>query len=299
MKKKYFFSSAFFLALGVIWLIGKTNLITNWDFIPSLYPIVLVFWGLLVLTKNTIVKPIISASFGAFLALLIYGTAANLFGFFDNDFKFRYPDSDQSSYSFPYNQDIKYSYFELNTGATAFEINSNTDSLIMATAYGNFLDYSLTTNITDSLAKVYFSNNGDNNITFGKKHHNKVTISLNANPIWDINLNYGAAKGNIDLSNLKIQNLSVHTGATSTTIKLGDNFNTKLNIDMGVSSITIKVPSTLGVKVYGSLDLSKKEFKDFKKIDDGSYINSTYDTSKNKLEIRANGALSKFKIVNY
>lgn len=296
MKKSHFFSSAFFIALGVIWLIGKTNLITNWEFITSLYPIVLVFWGLLILTKNTIVKPIISVSFGIFLALLVYGTAANIFGFFDNEYNTY--SNNPTTYFVPNNQDIKYGYFELNTGATAFNINSSTDSLILANAYGNFLEYHLESNVSDSLAKIYFGNE-ENNFTLSSKHNNKVDISLNANPIWDINLNYGAAKGNIDLSKLKVQNLSIHTGATSTTITVGDNFNTKINIDMGVSSILLKVPSSLGVKVYGSLDLSKKEFKDFKKIEDGSYINSNYDSSTNKLEIRANGALSKFKIVNY
>jgi hypothetical protein len=302
MKNGHFFWGTFFLAFGLIWLAGKMHFTTEWDFVFSLYPLILVFWGLLIITKNTIVKPFISAGFGAFIAILVYGTASNIFGFFEDEFSFTYTDSNPKQiYYQAYENDVAYGYFSLNTGATSFKIKNNTDSLISASAYGKYSDYTLTTSTVDSLVKVDFSNDNDyHNIKLGKNRSNSLSVNLNSNPIWDMNLNYGAAKANIDLSEFKIRNLNIHTGASSSTIILGDKFErTEVNIEMGVSSFKIKVPKSSGIKIYSDLGLSSKNFGQFNKIDKNTYVSSNFEESNNKVFIDISGALSNFKVERY
>ncbi len=302
MKNGHYFWGTFFLAFGLIWIAGKMHFTYDWDFVSSLYPLILVFWGLLVLTKNTIVKPIVSASFGVFVALLVYGTASNIFGFFEDEFSITYTDKhNKQNYTASYDSSVTYGYFELNTGATSFTINDNTDSLIWALAYGKYNEYTLSTSTVDSLVKVDLSNDNDSHdFKFGKGEGNSLRVSLNKKPIWDMRLDYGAAKGELDLSDFKVRNLSVHTGATSTVITLGDKHErTEVNIEMGVSSFKLKIPKSSGIKIYSDLGLSSKNFGQFNKIDKDTYVSSNFEDATNKVFIDISGALSKFKIERY
>jgi len=275
---------------------------TDWNFVSSLYPLIFVFWGLLVLTKNTLAKPFVSSSFGIFMAILVYGTSSNIFGFFDDEFSFTYTErNNRQYYTAPYDSSVAYGYFELNTGATAFTINDNTDSLIWALAYGKYSEYTLSTSSSDSLVKIDLSNDNDSHdFKFGKGEGNSLRISLNSKPIWDMTLDYGAAKGEIDLSDFKVRNLSVHTGATSTLITLGDKHTrTEVNIEMGVSSFKLKIPKNSGIKIYNDLGLSSKNFSQFTKIDKDTYVSNNFEDAKNKVFIDISGALSNFKIIRY
>mgnify|MGYP000900401430 FL=1 len=303
MKKGHYFWGSFFVAFGLIWIAGKMHFTMDWDFTSSLSPLILVFWGLLVLTKNTIAKPVVSATFGVFMAVLIYGTASNIFGFFEDEFSLNYNDRKfgKQEYVASYTADAAYGYFELSTGATAFSVNSNTDSLIHALAYGKYNEYTLTTSFADSLVKIDLSNDNDSHsFRFGKGEKNSLRISLNSKPIWDMCLDYGAAKGEINLSQFKVRNLAVHTGATSTVITLGDKYQrTEVNIEMGVSSFKLKIPKESGIKIYSDLGLSSKNFGQFTKLDKDTYISSNFEDATNKVFIDISGALSNFKIERY
>ncbi|TSA25312.1 MAG: hypothetical protein D4R68_09125 [Ignavibacteriales bacterium] len=298
MKSGQLFWGFFLLALGALFLLTKYDVLqSSFDFVYSIWPMIFVFWGALVIFKNSLAKPVISALFGIFLALLIFGFVENAF----NSFDFSEHDGKYTEY---YNEDyesaITNADLEINSGAGTFILGETTDKLVEGKTKGNLAEYDFETWKDDDKTNVRFNLHKRNFNLFGGRFKNYLKINLNENPIWDIRLNYGASKANLDLTKFKIRNLELHSGATSTYVKLGDKTETtNVNVEMGAANITIDVPTNVGCEIQSDMALSSKNIHGFNSKGKGHYTTENFSDSGKRIIIDIKAGVSSLTINRY
>lgn len=307
MKSGQMFWGFFLLTLGALFLLVKYDVIvSSFYFIWDLWPLIFVFWGALVIFKQTIAKPIINAVFGVFLALLIFGFFYNVFGGFDCEYDNN--DSYTESYNQEYDPAVKLANMQIDAGAGLFSIKDTTSNLVDAKARGILGEYDFSCEQTDSIANIDFSMHTKNfnqfrhktaNL-FRNKVRNQLNIRLNPNVAWDFNINLGASKSKFDLTQFDVRSLSLETGATSTKIKFGDRSDeTIVDIKMGAASLTLEIPKTVGAEINSNMALIAKDFDGFNKKSDGYYSTDNFVTAKKKIKINVEGGVSSFNIYRY
>lgn len=306
MKTKQIFWGLFFLSLGGLYLLEKYTAFTIDSFgIGTIWPILLILIGLTVILRETKYKPYLSGASGIFLALVIYGFSSNAYYFFsdeiDWDLKHGYT---YNQYSEDYESETEECNLYLAGGLGKFTIEDTTDKLFNAETKGGLNDFRFTSNKDGNTADIKLRAREDVEISdFKHDLRSKVDISLNNKPVWNITLETGASDMYLDLNEYKVKNLDLETGASKTKIKFGDKYeNVDLSVDMGVAKLEVYIPQNSGCKVRGDMALVSKDFNDFEKIDENGesvYVTKNYSSATNKIEIRANGGLSSFKIYKY
>ncbi|MBN2571392.1 MAG: hypothetical protein JXA68_04635, partial [Ignavibacteriales bacterium] len=211
MKSRKLFWGAFFITLGGLWLLGKLDAFnTTWSFIWKIWPFILILWGVAVLTKNTPFRQYISAAFGFLLALLIYGSIANLTGLVkinlnDNCGKVRY------YYYENLDSTLTYSNLEINGGLSMIVIKDTTAKLVNGRAYGSFGEYDFDRYYSDSMVSVVFDHNVHHFSPFKGDFGNRLDIELNKKIKWNLQLNIGVSKSYLDLREFCIGEVELNT----------------------------------------------------------------------------------------
>jgi hypothetical protein len=135
---------------------------------------------------------------------------------------------------------------------------------------------------------------------FGDDYKNKVDISLNTNPVWDMNFDVGAASMDFDLTQFRVRNVSVDMGAASITVKINDLYpETEISVDAGASDINIFVPKQSGCKIITDGALSSKHFSEFNKIDSDNYQTENFSEAANKVYINIECGVSSISVERY
>ena len=118
--------------------------------------------------------------------------------------------------------------------------------------------------------------------------------------MWDILLNIGAARIEMDLSPFKTNNINVDGGASAIQMKLGERQEEiNVSVNAGASSIVIVVPKNSGCQVKTSTVLSGKNIRDFSKTESGIYETDNFYESENKIFIKVDVAVSKIEVKRY
>lgn len=297
MKTKQLFWGFLLLTIGALFLLEKFTFIRmEWSFVWDLWPLVLVFWGISVLTKGTAFKPIVSALFGVFLGTMLYGS---MFSFSN----ISYVDNDNykvSSFSEPLDSLTTSAEFTLNAGAGKFIIKGNTNKLIDIYAKGMLNLLTFNTDKDDSMqsATLEMTNTGVHILP--PRVSTKLNIRLNSKPVWDFYFNVGASKDYFDLSEFKVNSIELNMGASEAEIKLGNKYNsTDVEVKMGAANLKIRIPKSSGCELRGDMVLVSKRLNGFDKISPEHYATSNFDGSKNKIFIRIEGGVSKLSVIRY
>ncbi len=300
MKSKQLFWGFFFLTLGFLYLILKFGVEFDFDFISwDLWPLLLILAGIAIIAEGTFFRPILSGVFGIIVALIVYGFLGNIFFEEDDTVNSFQTHNYRKTFTVAYDSSITVANLSLKAGAGKFFIKDDADELMYAKAYGDLPKYTMSDSRKDSIIWIDIKTE-KHKFKFFENKPTKFNLKLNANPVWNLDFELGAAKSEIDLSKLKVKNFVLKTGATKTEIKLGDKLpKTYLNIDMGVASLKIKIPESSGCKIIGEMGLVSKDLEGFEKFSDGLYKTANYDTAKNKIIIDFNGGVAKFEVERY
>ena len=119
---------------------------------------------------------------------------------------------------------------------------------------------------------------------------------------WDITIRNGAAKGEADLSGIRVKNLKLKMGAGNFTLNLGNKINnTQVKIEAGASKVKVNVPKGSGVKVNLSGTLVHNNFDNLgwnqrARARDRSYLSPDYEKSTNRIELDVNMVVGDFEI---
>lgn len=300
MKSGQIFWGTFFVSLGALILLSKYDVVCiDWWFIWDFWPILLIIWGLAIITKNTIIKPFVVLLSGMVVAILIFGFLSNIFDPFDftsDD----YHDYHSKTFVSEYDSSIDIVKLDLLAGAGTFSIKRNTSNLVKVISRGNIDDYYFNTSANENTAHVEIEMEQPYLPWIGKDASNKLDIELNQNPIWSIDATIGAAKSHFDLSEFKVSNLKLKTGATGTKIKFGNKYDeVDVDIEMGAASLELLIPQTSGCRISGEMVFVAKELPGFEKTKSDGYITSNYYSADEKINIRVDGGVSSLRVHFY
>jgi hypothetical protein len=288
------------LTIGVLFLLDRNDI---YFYIPdgiiSYWPLLIILWGIAILVKNTILKPIVSIASGIFVGMFIFGT---VFGFHFNTDSNNFEEQEVSTSTFfeEYRDSTEYATLSLRTGASKIIVEGKTDQLISGTSSGIYNVFNFKTRYRDNTARVVLRHTKDDMTLFGDNNYRNLNFSLNSKPIWDIDLKIGAANIKMDMSDYKIASFDIETGATNSDLKFGDKLeNVKVKIEMGAAKMTLQIPKESGCQIKGDMVMVAKDLEGFTEFDEKNYRTDNFESAKNKIEIKFDGGVSSLKVLKY
>ncbi len=293
-----FWGTALISAGSLILLVRYDALNVDWNFIWNLWPLYFVFWGLSLLTKQSSFRPFIALLFGLFTGIFSYGIINMVY---DNDFVFDEdgPEYRVERFTEEYDPGINTARLEVNSGAGKFYIRKSTGDLVKGIARGNYADYFFKVKKAGDNAEINFDYTKNIRI-FDGKLRNTLEIRLHRSPLWNLELNLGAAKSHFDLSDFKIKKIELNAGAASTYFKLGNLYeDTRLNVEMGAAELELEIPENTGCKISGEMVLVLTDLPGFIKAGEDYYISENYEESTNKIFLHIETGVSSIKIKRY
>jgi len=312
MRSKGVFWGVILVAIGALFVLRNFGVFYfNWYDIRHLWPVILVILGISLLPIKGVVRIVLS--FIVVITAMVYLSTKPMYhehdswnwdGFDWNWNDEEYTDwddeenwTDQFLYE-NYNNDVENAVLELDAVAGEFSISSTDEHLLKFERQGNVGKYYLETDDVGSavVLKLSMEKGRVRNSNF----KNDAEISLNPNPIWDLNMDAGAAKIDFDLSPFKVDRVDIDGGASSVWLKFGDRIDkTDLKINTGASSITIEVPEDIGCEIRTSTVLSSRSFDDFEKIGSGLYQTEDFDSKDKKIFINIDAAVASLRVKRY
>jgi len=308
MSYRKIFWGLLLVIIGVLFILKNTGvLFFSWHTMWHLWPVILILWGISLIPVKDWIKLVLSlvTIVVTFFAVQQYGPKDDHKWNFDwnhNHERDNDEEVDTAVYSNIMSQDFdsltKFAELKLNIGVGNFVIKDTTGKLIEVKHDNNNANYSMTAKAEDSLTTIELSLEkgefNDGNIS------NNVNMKLNTNPIWDMDLNVGAAEVDFDLSGFKTRNLKIQGGASDIDLKLGGILPlSDVKIEAGAASITIRVPENIGCEIISNTFMSSKEFKGFTKIGKQQYQTPDFANSTNKIKIDLQAGVARVDVIRY
>jgi Domain of unknown function (DUF5668) len=323
----------------ILVLIGAAILLSNYGYLHfhwsnfwRLWPIFLVIGGInLVFASNkspwaTILK----------ISVVIFGVGLLLFGNFGDRYNFwpgwhygnhynndnnnnnndRDDDDDddgdagkgtpaaafKGNFNEPYAASVKLARLNISGGATAYNIADTSNQLFSASIKHNINMYLISHSNEDSVYIVNVKMKDHSGINFDGDD-NEVNMRLNPYPVWEVNVDAGAAAIDFDLSNYKVKEVKLHGGAASFKVKMGMPVDiTNVDVSTGLADVEISIPKDAACSIDSHSGLSGDNFddnNDFIKKSDDTYETPGFANSKIKMYIHIKGGLSSFNVSQY
>ena len=305
MKTKSLFWGLFLITLGSLYLLESyTSMDIGWHYILDWWALIFIFWGLCVIFKNNAsIRPVVTGVTGFWLALIIYAFFMNVM-FYGIDYDFDFDSCDDytvQNYTQAFDRDIEESKLIINGGAGKFIIKGSTTDLVTAKAHSSFgdYDYDYYDKGDRAILEISHSDTHIDLFDFDDDLRNRLEVKLNRNPVWDLDLNIGAASTVLDLSNHKVKYLDLNTGASKTRIKLSDLYDeTEVDVEMGAASLIFDIPKNSGCKITGDMVLMFKTLDGFIKKGNNNkyYVTENFNSADSKILINVEGGVSSIKV---
>jgi len=315
MKYRHVFWAIILIAIGTLFMMNNFGVLDfGWRALWSLWPLILIFWGISILPIRDWIKIISLLGVLAFTVIFfnrITERSSWLFNFQDHgrwerDFDWSEDDEDTcTTYNFkdqnlivPFDSLSKKGKLHLVAAAGNFTMEGMTSDFLAFNKTGDIGNYSLTTS-DDRGVKTIDLNMEKSRIRHSIKE-NRVDIKLSGKPAWDLDLDIGAAEINMDLRDYRVDTIKIDAGASSIDIKIGDKSPlTIMTFNAGASSITVSIPHSSGCQATSESFMVSKDFDGFEKKGNGVYQTPGFASSKNKIYILVKTAISKIEINRY
>ncbi len=303
MKTSHVFWGTLFIAFGLLVLVNNfTSILMDWSLIWKLWPLVIILLGISIVIKHKGSKGLIAGIAALILALAIFGTFKTAFYIADNDFEISLGGKAEFSandYNESYDDMITTATLNFDGGAGKFILQDTTDNLVYFKTIGSKDNYRLTRFDNDNHSEINFDMK-DAKIIFGKNYKNRVDLTLNPIPVWNLNFDVGAASIELDLKKFKVKDVTVDMGAASLELTMSSLLDTtNISIDAGASDININIPEDAGCEITTDAALSSKHFPGFNETNSGNYRSSNYDESKQKVFIDIECGVSSISVKRY
>ena len=317
MKSRNLFVGILILFAGIVALLSTLHVFDfHWSVAWSLWPMILIICGIAMLPINEYLKTaILLVALG--VSCLLYhvenqGYEGNpITRFFNRHVSsWRWTDDDEDSdatqtdddfdvnqHFFESYQEVTQASIDIDFGAGDLTMMPPCAELAKADIESNFVRYSFRSEHGDDNTALFLKGNGHSK-KIGKDNKNNLKLALCAQPVWDFNLDMGAATANLDFSDYTMGNIKINGGACDLDIKLGDS-DTNVTINTGASNIDIKVPSTADCEVNVESALIGKEFTGFEKIDRGVWRTPAFGQNGHKIIINLSCAVSDLSVERY
>jgi hypothetical protein len=126
---------------------------------------------------------------------------------------------------------------------------------------------------------------------------NRWDIYLNETIPFDLDVDFGAGQGRLDLRGLNLSSVNIDMGVGDLTVDLSGNLDKDLRvtIDGGVGSATLYLPEKIGVKVYVDKGIGSVDARGFTKRGD-VYTNESYEESDVTLTVDIDAGIGSIDI---
>jgi len=306
MKTSHIFWGTLFIVLGLLVLINNfTTIFMDWGTIWKLWPAAIVLLGISLLIKHKFGKGVVAGVAALIIAVSVFATFKTTAHFIHDDFTVVFDDLDDSEfevteYKEVFDSSIAKAFLEFDAGAGSFNIKDTTHQLISIKTEGIKDNYKLKRFDSDSSSKIQFSMKHTRFRIGGKNYKNRVDISLNSNPVWDMEFDIGAASVKLDLTPYKINDLNIDMGAAALDVRLGDlNYETNVDIEAGASDMDLFVPEGSGCQIESDVAFSSKNFHGFEKIKKNLYRTSNFEDAEKKIYIEIDCGVSSINVRRY
>jgi len=312
MKYRHVFWAFILIAIGILFMLNNFGVLefgfrTLW----SLWPLILILWGISILPIKDGIK-IISLAGVLALTVIFFNRISersswfdfhNFHGFSDRDWEDNEDTTNTYNYqpqnlSVPYDSLTGKGELRLEAAAGNFILQGITSDFLTFNKTGDIGNYSLTT--TSDSSKKMINLSLENSGIRHSVSENKVEIKLSDKPSWNLNFDIGAAEILMDLRDYKIDTTTINAGASSIDIKIGAiQPLTVMTFNAGASSIKVEIPKESGCQIKSESFMISKEFDGFTKKGDGLYQTANFTTGKNKIYLTIKTAISKIEIIRY
>lgn len=277
MGNKVFWGLALVVA-GVILLFVNLGYISLSVFFRlfHLWPLLLIAIGINILFKNNRIISYISwiGFFVIIIAYSLYGHTSPNPNMMDN----KYIEIERFV-------ETKYGKLNLEIGASRINVDDTDNQLLSADLKGRELDF----------RKDFTSNNESAVIDFKSKSFNLGVTEFEGSDydfylyndlIWDLDMDFGAISGQINLEDIPVKKLDLELGAADLSMTLGSKHDLELSVEAGASDLSLIIPQDVGLKIEMDSALSATNIGDLNLISQGDYyISSNYDTANVKIDM--------------
>jgi hypothetical protein len=124
------------------------------------------------------------------------------------------------------------------------------------------------------------------------------TIAFNAAVPLTLSFETGAAKTDLDLSNLKVVELSLQTGVSATTVAFPTNAGaTRAVVKAGVASVHLRIPDGVAARIVGQMGLGALNVDERRFPRNGKlYASADYTTAANRIDLNIEGGLGAIDV---
>jgi hypothetical protein len=125
------------------------------------------------------------------------------------------------------------------------------------------------------------------------------TVGLSGEVPLDLRVDTGAARGELDLADLRVRSLELHTGASETRVRLPRAAGaTSVRAQTGAASLVIEVPSGVAARIRSRVTIGTSDVDQarFPREGDG-YASPDYATAANRADIDVTGGVGSVRIV--
>lgn len=298
MKTGRIFWGTLLVLVGVLLFLDRANILNlEWHHVWRFWPLILILWGIAVLVKNPTFKWIAAVLSALLVALFISGFIG--FGLLDFSWQRDMAAMDQE-FTEPFAGTIRKASFSLEAAAGTFVVEDTTQQLVEASVHSSIGKYRLERSGEGEVVNVRLSREEKRVHLRSGRMKNRVEVKLNANPLWDMDFDVGAAQCDLDLTPYKTERVKIDAGAASVRLKLGTLApDTRVDIDAGASSLKIAVPESAGCEIEVDAGLSSKSFPGFEKMKSGTYRTEDFEAAGHKIYISVDAGVSSIKVARY
>jgi len=298
MKTGRVFWGVFFLTLGAAFLLERFGVLNlQWQHAWRYWPVVLIAWGAAILFGGKAVKLIAVVVAAAVLALVVVALLS--FSWADDAWEHGAITQEQVLRE-DYVPGSSHASFKLESGAGSFTIEDTTADFVSVHTTTSFGKYSLEREGGLQGTEFALRLKGVRRGWPPGRMRNQAEVHLNRGPVWDLDLDVGAAKMRCDLSPFKVENLNVDCGAAEVELRLGGGVpESNVKVNAGASSLRIAVPSDVGCEVRVDAPLSSKSFPGFNRITKGHFQSDNYSSATQHIFIEVDAGVSSIKIERY
>ncbi|MBN1449329.1 MAG: hypothetical protein JXA28_15495 [Bacteroidetes bacterium] len=305
MKSGRIFWGMLFLSIGILGALYTIfDISLCWNSLWKLWPLLLVFLGLSIFLKDSKSKWIVVAGIGLLAGVILFSSVQKGCSSVDRIIEDHGDAGDidviDQTLRIEYDSSTTRAAFTFEGGAGRFEITDTTADFVRADIHSSFSPYTLERNDFGEMPHFLLGME-DGSVTWnGEKIKNHVMMHLHPEPAWDIDIDAGAARINLDLRPFIVRNLSLETGATSMEVRLGSRADTTcVRVETGASTLTLHVPENVGCEVKLESALSKRSLKGFEKSSSGVYRSPNFSDAEKHIFISIESGLSTLRIDRY
>lgn len=285
----------FILTLGVAWLLSSLGWSPQgWSAVLLYWPVILILWGLSIMTRQPAVRGVLVAATAIFAAVWVVS-------WFDPGVEVAAGDQTLTAAA---DSQVTSGDLRFDSGAGDFRINSAVvdNQLVGVSSQASYGEYHLTQSVADGrlAARVWFDSPRRMMMSGLHGWRNSATVALNPDVNWTIEANVGAANFNLDASDLPVSRATISAGAATISLRLGDQVDDALvTIKAGASDITVAVPETAGVRVETSTGLTSKDLADLRQTSEDVWSSTDYDSAAKQIELRFEAGVSDIQLERY